>query len=183
MFYAVDGLDGSRKSTVARGIADRLRLDGVEAAVREHPGDGRFGRLARRFLLKRGLPAKLFSALFMFLDIFQTGRAVRRGEDVVAVRYTMSAYYMDGMAGRLLHGLLVSFLPEPDATVLIDVDPSVALERVGSRGGGEEMFENPDSMEKVRSRMLSSDEPKTVVDGNGSPDEVLERALKALGLS
>ncbi len=181
MFIAVDGLDGSGKSTVAAGIAEALASDGLSVSVREHPGDGRWGRLARRALLGRGLPAKLLSALFMFLDILSTGFAVRRGNDIVAVRYTLSAFYMDGRAGDLLHRFLTSFLPAPDATLLIDIDPSVAMERVGTRGDGEEMFENISSMEKVRARMLSSDEPVIMIDGDGTPSEVLSRALEALG--
>ena len=183
MFIAVDGLDGSGKSTVAAGIAETLMSDGISVTVREHPGDGRWGRLARRFLLGRGAPAKMLSALFMFMDIFVTGLAVRRGGDVVAVRWTLSAFYLDGWSGRAVHSLLVAFLPQPDATILMDVDPATALERVGSRGGKEEMFENLESMEEVRSRMLASGEPLIVVDAGGTPEEVLERALSALGIS
>ena len=41
MFIAVDGLDGSGKSTVAAGIAEALTSDGISVTVREHPGDGR----------------------------------------------------------------------------------------------------------------------------------------------
>ena len=55
------------------------------------------------------------------------------------------------------------------------------MERVGTRGDGEEMFENIYSMEKVRARMLSSDEPVIMIDGDGTPSEVLSRALEALG--
>ena len=183
MFIAVDGLDGSGKSTVAAGIAEALMSDGIRVTVREHPGDGRWGRLARRFLLGRGAPAKMLSALLMFMDIFVTGIAVRRGGDVVAVRWTLSAFYLDGWSGRAVHRLLLAFLPEPDATILMDVDPVTALERVGSRGGDEEMFENLESMEMVRSRMLASGEPLVVVDAGGTPGEVLERALSTLGIS
>lgn len=183
MFIAVDGLDGSGKSTVAAGIAEVLTLDGISITVREHPGNGRWGRLARRFLLGRGTPAKMLSALFMFLDLFVTGMAVRRGTDVVAVRWTLSAFYLDGWSGRAVHRLLVAFLPAPDATVLMDIDPATALERIGARGGDEEMFENLGSMEEVRSRMMSSREQVVVVDADGTPEEVLARALSALGLS
>ena len=65
----------------------------------------------------------------------------------------------------------------------MDVDPATSLERVGSRGGEEEMFENLESMEEVRSRMLASGEPLIIVDAGGTPEEVLEGALAALGLS
>ena len=142
MFLAIDGLDGSGKSTVARALADDLRSRGVSVTVREHPGDGRWGRLAKRSLLGRGRVSKASSAVFLFLDMLSTGRKVRKGEDVIAVRYTLSSCYLDGRVSKVVHWGLKALLPEPDLMILLDIDPSRALSRVGDRGDEEEMFEN-----------------------------------------
>ena len=96
MFVAIDGLDGSGKSTVARALAADLESDGMRISVREHPGEGRWGRMARRSLLGHGRAAKTSSAVFLFLDILSTGWRVRMGDHVIAVRYTLSAYYLEG---------------------------------------------------------------------------------------
>lgn len=182
MFLAIDGLDGSGKSTVARALADDLRSRGVSVTVREHPGDGRWGRLAKRSLLGRGRVSKASSAVFLFLDMLSTGRKVRKGEDVIAVRYTLSSCYLDGRVSKVVHWGLKALLPEPDLMILLDIDPSRALSRVCDRGDEEEMFENIDSMTVVRSRMLSSDDRFTVVDANGDPEDVHRCAREALGL-
>lgn len=182
MFLAIDGLDGSGKSTIARALADDLRSRGVSVTVREHPGDGRWGRLAKRSLLGRGHVSKASSAVFLFLDMLSTGRKVRKGEDIIAVRYTLSSCYLDGRVSKVVHWGLKALLPEPDLMILLDIDPSRALSRVGDRGDEEEMFENIDSMTVVRSRMLSSDDRFTVVDANGDPEDVHRHAREALGL-
>lgn len=182
MFVAIDGLDGSGKSTVAQALAADLESDGMRIHVREHPGDGRWGRLARRSLLGHGRAAKTSSAVFLFLDILSTGWRVRRGDHVIAVRYTLSAYYLDGRTSSIVHGILRAVLPDPDTTIVLDVDPSNALVRIGTRGEEQEMFENLDSMQSVRSRMLTADEAITVVDANGTPDEVYARVRDVLGL-
>ena len=150
--------------------------------VREHPGDGRWGRLVRRSLLGHGRAAKTSSAVFLFLDILSTGWKVRRGDHVIAVRYTLSAYYLDGRTSSIVHGILRAVLPDPDTTIVLDVDPSNALVRIGTRGEEQEMFENLESMQSVRSRMLTADEAITVVDANGTPDEVYARVRDVLGL-
>ena len=174
MFLAIDGLDGSGKSTVARALADDLSSRGVSVTVREHPGDGRWGRLAKRSLLGRGRVSKASSAVFLFLDMLSTGRKVRKGEDIIAVRYTLSSCYLDGRVSKMVHWGLKTLLPEPDLMILLDIDPSRALSRVGDRGDEEEMFENIDSMTEVRSRMLSQSStrtatPRTCTDAPGRP--------------
>ena len=63
-----------------------------------------------------------------------------------------------------------------------DFDASVAGDEVEYSDEEQEMFENLESMRSVRSRMLSADEAITVVDANGSPDEVYARVRDVLGL-
>ena len=182
MFVAIDGLDGSGKSTVANALAADLESTGMIVTVREHPGNGIWGRLAKKSLLSRGRVAKTCSAVFLFLDMMATGWRVRRGDNIIAVRYTLSACYLDGTVSRIVHSTLKTFLPVPDAMILLDVDPSKALSRVGDRGGEQEMFENLDSMTEVRSRMLSAEKSMAIVDAGGTPEEVYMHVRDALGL-
>ena len=73
-------------------------------------------------------------------------------------------------------------MPVPDAMVFVDVDPETAMERVSSRGSAVEMFENRESMEEIRRRVLS--EPGVVVvDGSGTPEEVARDILEKVAES
>ena len=142
MFIAIDGLDGSGKSTAAANLASLLRSSGRDVVVVEHPGDTIFGRMCRRLLLKSGKAAVVFSAAFLLCDMMSTGFKARRGgRDVVAVRYTLSILYLPDSVSEFVHRVVESVLPAPDLSVLIDVDPCVALERVEARGEAEEIYE------------------------------------------
>lgn len=174
MFYALDGLDGSGKSTAAEGLAERMRSEGVDVRVRESPSDGPCGRMARRMLVKDGVLATACAAAFMFLDLFGTALLVRRCDNVIAVRYSLSALYIDHPVSGVLYRVLCWMLPVPDAVFLIDVDPRTALGRIGVRGDAAEMFENEESMERVRESMLSAPGNIIVIDGTRTREEVLD---------
>lgn len=180
MFIAIDGLDGSGKSTAASNLASLLRSSGRDVVVIEHPNDTVFGRMCRRLLLKSGRAAVVFSATFLLCDMMSTGFKARRDRrDVIAVRYTLSTLYLPDSVSGFVHRVVESVLPAPDLNVLIDVDPSVALERVESRGEAEEVYENPDDMVRVRSKMLSVP-GILVVDGSSDPESVTRSIMDAV---
>ncbi len=184
MFWAIDGLDGSGKSTAAEGLAGYLQSEGREVVLIEHPSTGIAGSLCRRLLLKEGTSAKMFSAVFLFMDMIGTGICMRRhrGKDVIVVRYALSACYLPRPFSFVLYRVVSAVLPRPDASILMDVDPEVALGRVSSRGGELEMFENLTSMEHVRSRMLSVSDDLIVIDANRDIREVLEDIMVTLNM-
>ncbi|MDO5853313.1 MAG: hypothetical protein Q4Q62_04530 [Thermoplasmata archaeon] len=180
MFLAIDGLDGSGKSSAAETVAEALRAEGFETVLREHPGGTLAGRACRRLLLCRGRLPIALSAAFLFVDMAQTARIVRRSPPetvVIAVRYDLSSYFLSPRPAAAMHAMFAAFMPMPDLDILIDVDPSVALERVSARGESEEVFENRESMERARAAMLSAP-GVTVVDGNGSRSETSDALLE-----
>ena len=183
MFLSIDGLDGSGKSTVSRALAGMLEGRSGSVLLVEHPGEGLLGRTCRRLLLKDGLPAALFAAAFLSAEMLLGSRRIRKaGCDVVAVRYTLSAFYLPGPLCRPMYRAFSAVMPVPDAMVFVDVDPETAMERVSSRGSAVEMFENRESMEEVRRRVLS--EPGVVVvDGSGTPEEVARDILEKVAES
>lgn len=70
----------------------------------------------------------------------------------------------------------------PDLTLLFDLDPAVALERVGRRGE-KEKFERLDLLVRVREnylRLAREDSARyVVVDASRTPSEVLASAVAA----
>ncbi len=180
MFLSIDGLDGSGKSTVSRDLADALRERGRDVTVMEHPGDGFLGRTCKRLLLKKGLPAALFAAAFLSTEMFLGSFRIRRSEsDVIAVRYTLSAFYLPSPVYRIVYRLYSAFMPRPDVMFFVDVDPETAMERVSSRGDDLEMFENRESMEEIRRRILS-EKGVVAIDGSGTPEETASEMIAYL---
>ncbi|MDO5862393.1 MAG: hypothetical protein Q4Q58_06350 [Thermoplasmata archaeon] len=179
MFLAIDGLDGSGKSSAAAAIAQTLSDRGLDVEVREHPGKGVLGRTCKKLLLCRGKTPIVLAAVFLTADMMITGLAVRRSgpnKVVIAVRYDLSSYFLSPRPAGVMHAMFEAFMPMPDVDVMIDVEPSVALQRISARGEREEAFENLESMEYTRAAMLSAP-GISVVDGNGSREDTVSSIL------
>lgn len=183
MFIAIDGLDGCGKSSAAEAVRAALIAEGRRVTVREHPSDRLFGRMCQAMLLKRGkLPVAVASVL-LFSDMLGTSRLARlssrRDEDLIAVRYGLSCYFLHERPARIVHRLFVSFMCAPDLDIVIDVEPEVAVARISRRGLTEEVFENPRSMARARAGMLSVP-GISVVDGGGSMESTSDGILSLI---
>lgn len=152
-FIALEGGEGAGKSTQARLLAETLRARGMDVIVTREPG-GTPGAEAIRRLVLEGTPddkgegwnphaeALLFAAARSDHVQRLIRPALARGTWVICDRFLDSSRAYQGGGGGLsdadilmLHqigsqGLL------PDLTLLIEVSPDVAIERVARRDGG-----------------------------------------------
>ena len=71
------------------------------------------------------------------------------------------------------------FIRTPDATILLDIDPSVSLDRVGVRGEAVSKFERPDFLKQVRTEYLNLAEEYgfEIVDASADADKVFQDVL------
>ena len=174
-FYAVDRIDGSGKSTVARIIRDALAAEGRDAVVVEHPNpEGRIGRICAWLLRsENGLARPIIPFLFvsdLMISLIRM-RCASSHDDYIFVRYTMSVCYLPDIISRSLRLLLRAFLPRPDSAVFVDVPVDVALERIESRDAPRETFENAGDLTSARERMLrmAEEEGWFVLDNDSDP--------------
>ncbi|PWG16067.1 dTMP kinase [Salibaculum griseiflavum] len=150
MFITFEGIDGSGKSTQARMLAERL----PDAVLTREPG-GSPGAEEIRQLLLTGDPDRWSAETEILLftaarrdHLEKTIRpALEAGRTVICDRFADSTrIYQGATRGDLratvdrLHDLMIG--REPDLTFVIDMDPSVALERGLARGSGEDRFED-----------------------------------------
>lgn len=152
-FLTFEGIDGSGKSTQARRLAETLRQDGHDVLLTREPG-GSPGAEEIRSLLLHGDPDRWSAETELLL--FTAARrdhverailpALEAGKIVVCDRFADSTRAYQGITrGDLrakvdaLHALMIGI--EPDLTVLIDMNPNVALARATRRVGSEARFE------------------------------------------
>jgi dTMP kinase len=180
----VDGIDGSGKSTVAGWIADHYRDMGEKVLIRSHPSDSWLGKLSRRSLTAEGRLMRATATVFFILDVLDSLRRMRRwhGYDkVIFVRYVMATAYLPAGLYRKGYRFFSKILPIPPRLLLVDTTPECALRRIESREHEREMFENLDSLRKVRAKVLDlAREGWAVLDNSGSVESARSQLDKVL---
>jgi dTMP kinase len=197
MFISFEGIDGSGKSTQARRLAAHLEVADKRVVLTREPG-GSDGAEDIRRLLVEGDPGRWSAETEILL--FTAARrdhlerlirpALDSGSYVVSDRFADSTrVYQGATLGELrgvvdsLHDQMIGI--EPDLTVIIDMDPDVALSRGLARQSGEDRFEDfgAEFQRTLRQGFLDlavkQPERCVVIDGNQPIDSVTE-AIKTL---
>ncbi|MFK4851425.1 dTMP kinase [Microbacterium sp. ZW T6_19] len=143
-WITLEGGDGSGKTTQANLLADWLTDAGRTVVRTREPGGSEVGQLIRDIVLHhRGDIAPRAEALLYAADrahhVATVVRpALERGEIVLQDRYLDSSVAYQG-AGRVLDGTEIRDLSLwaaegalPDLTLLLDLDPAAARERLDS---------------------------------------------------
>ncbi|MEV7632046.1 dTMP kinase [Microbacterium sp. NPDC089318] len=196
LWITLEGGDGSGKTTQAALLADWMQQRGRTVLRTREPGGSEVGTLIRDIVLHhRGDIAPRAEALLYAADrAHHVATVVRpalaRGEVVIQDRYLDSSVAYQG-AGRVLDATEVRDLSLwategalPDLTVLLDLDPSTARERMEADDKPFDRLEaeREEFHTRVRSAYLAlaAAEPKRflVVDASLDPDDtaVLIRA-------
>jgi dTMP kinase len=190
LFVSLEGIDGSGKSTQARRLAGHMRARGRDPVLTREPG-GAPGAEEIRRLLVEGDPARWSPETEILLftaarrdHLERTIRpALEAGRDVVTDRFADSTRVYQGVTRGELRGLVdiihaAAIGVEPDLTIILDMDPQVALERGLARRSGEDRFEDfgLSFQERLRDGFLAlADEAPgrcVVLDASADPDTV-----------
>lgn len=210
-FLVLDGPDGGGKTTQAATLAAWFRARGRVVTTCRDPGGTALGDKLRALLLDRGTdPFGLRAEMLLYMasraqlveEVIRP--ALGRGEVVVGDRYLLANVVYQGYAGGLgvedvgRVGLAATAGLLPDLTLLLDVPPGLARDRVGQ--ARDRIEDRPEPYHaRVREGFLrAADEaqgglcpyypaPIVVIDASAGPDAVagriqseVERAL-ALG--
>jgi dTMP kinase len=192
VFVVFEGGEGAGKSTQVTMLAEALRAQGRDVVVTREPGATDVGSRIRGLVLDRAdAPSPRAEALLYAADrahhvatVVRPGLA--RGAAVISDRYVDSSLAYQG-AGRTLPVQEISWLSswatgglKPDLVVLLDVDPSVGLRRVDSRGAGIDRLESESRSFHDRVRYafldLAAADPKRylVLDAARPAEEIAE---------
>lgn len=194
-FLSFEGIDGCGKSTQAKFLVAHFMAKGQEVLRTREPG-GSPGAEAIRGLLLTGDTDKWSAETELLL--FTAARrdhlektiepALAAGQMVICDRFADSTrVYQGATRGDLrakvdqLHAAMIG--REPDLTLIIDVDPKIALARGLARNSGEDRFEDfgLEFQEKLRTGFLklTQEYPQRcrLVDGNRPAEAVFADVL------
>lgn len=198
MFIALEGVEGSGKSTLSKKLAQKIKNEiGKEVVLTREPGGTTIGKEIRKLLLERR-DINLSSLAETFL--FAADRAehvqgiikpaLAKNNFVITDRYYYSTLAYQGYARGLELDLLKKICKlaiagvEPDLIFLLDLPVELGLERAKSREENWTKFEEEELEfhKKVRSGFLelSKENNFIVIDASLSPEEILNEAWRSI---
>lgn len=195
-FITIEGIDGAGKSTQTANLLKFLKDKGIDVVHTREPGGTPPGEKIREMLLSDEMGATAETLLFFAARAEHVEKVIQPALDagrwVVSDRFTDATYaYQAGGKGfsgekieALEHWTLGNF--EPDLTILFDIAPEKAAERLRARAGNEDRFERMgvDFFTRVRNAYLlrarNSPSRFLIVDAEQSPDEVARRIAQGV---
>jgi len=194
MFVTIEGVEGSGKSTLISGLAQRVRARGRELFVTHEPGGTPVGEAVRSIFLEPGvrLGALTEALLVNAARAEHVAAAIRpalaAGRVVICDRFLDSTVAYQGFGrgfdlgvlaqlGQIATGGLV-----PDRTFVLDIPIGVLRARLAARGGAADRLEAESDAfhERVRAGFLhlASGAPRyRVLDGTLAPETLVESVM------
>jgi dTMP kinase len=189
LLIALEGIDGSGKSTQARLLAGALERLGREVVLTREPSEGRAGQELRRYLLgpSRHLSPAVELALFVCdrrEHVAATIRpALKAGKTVITDRYYYSSAAYQGALGldpEQILALNQAFAPRPHLVFILSLPVSAALRRLAAKGSGvRQLSESPQNLPRVAAIYDSFRGPACRrLDAGEPPEFIHQRLLK-----
>jgi len=191
--YVLEGIDGCGKTTQAQLLFERLSVYGPTHLTRE-PSDGIIGTMIRGLLKKAHVPRAVMLPL-MIADRYDSQEEIStllgEGYSIVCDRYILSTMAYQFTDGNMffdenlcsdLHRM--GYLPQPAATIYIQVSQAEAKRRREGRKSPPELYDGKLKFIQagyeniVKSRVdinIGLDQNIHVVDGHGEAEEVASR--------
>jgi dTMP kinase len=145
-FITLEGIDGSGKSTQLRLLAQYMRKRGHGVCLTREPGGTKVGEKVRDLLLASGTGrlSHLAELVLMYAARAQhleevVRPALARGEIAVSDRYNDASFAYQGYGRKLgvetvrAFDRVVCGATQPGLTLVLDLDPRVALARAHGR--------------------------------------------------
>jgi len=184
---AIEGIDGSGKTTVSTEIYSYLSSRGIPVYYSFEPTYMKIGSIIHRFL--RGeIPLDPHSQALLFAAdrLEHLSREIiphiKQGENVILDRYVHSSY---AYQGALLNDLkwvvtINKFALAPDLAIYIDAPPSTAIKRIKKKKGSKlSIYEHARFLGKVRNiyKLFVKKGELIEIDGTKEKDQVISNAL------
>lgn len=198
LFIALEGIDGSGKSTQVKLLTEQLTKLGHKVYATFEPTDSNIGKLIRNiFAHKETADHRTIAGLFVAdrLDHLlhpEHGvlKKLEEGYTVITDRYYFSSYAYHGthmsMDWVIAANALSAELLRPDLNIYIDVLPETSMERISKGRTGTELYETLDNLKQVRDKYmeafekLQDQENILIIDGNRPPEAIAGDVLQAV---
>jgi dTMP kinase len=192
VLIAVEGIDGTGKSTQVARLVARLAAKGWPVVETREPTDGEWGRRIRRLAKEGRDGVRPEDELDWFLkdrmeDADRTIRpGLREGKIVVTDRYYFSNMAYQGALGIdpvRIQEMNEALFPRPDLVILLRAAPALGIERIvrDRPRGTDPAYEQEAFLRRVADLFEGFRDPAIRrIDAAGTPDEVQVRVWEAV---
>ena len=142
-FFTFEGIDGSGKSTISKGVYEKLQSKGYDVILTFEPTDTKIGKYVQQCIKTQSDP---FVTAFVFIaDRIQHCKKIVKwldeGKIVLCDRFSESTYAYQGVQLqdkidqpiKWLKDLSKNLVINPEKTFLFVIDPDKAIKRIKHR--------------------------------------------------
>ena len=185
-FIVLDGVDGSGTTTHSKLLASFLEYRGFKIHLTHEPSSSEIGKLLRNFLKNKEIPPTTDALLFAADRDLHYHNEIKKKLDegyfVISDRYIESSIIYQSVQSDDITiewvKELNKFVGLPDLTIVLDIDPKLALTR--KNDDDPEKFEDSSFLDKVRELYLTraKQEGYYIIDTNDIIEFVQEKIQK-----
>jgi len=184
-FIAIEGIDGSGKTTHSRRLVKWLNKHYVRSLYTREPTDGAIGRILKKMARQKNIDSRVEALLFAADRLEHLNKIilpyVKKKYVVVSDRYVYSSLAYQTVAIGDLEWVrrINKFARKPDLTILLDVEPRIGLSRIKKR---KTRFEKEDFLEKVRQEYLrlAEEDGLKIIDASKNIEEVFYEVISVV---
>lgn len=182
LFIALEGIDGSGKSTQTKLLTEQLTARGHKVYSTFEPTNNQIGKLIRDILRGNAkADHRVIAGLFvadrldhLLNEDYGIVKKLEEGYTVIMDRYLFSSYAYQGahmdIDWVIQANAMSAEILRPDVNIFIDVSPEVSMHRVHTNRENVELFETLDSLKLVRSKYMEAFEKQKDVENIFSVD-------------
>ena len=161
LFIAIEGIDGSGKSTQVAALKDYLIQKDIPCYSTFEPTNGPIGKMIRQiFAHQMEADQRTIAALFVADRLEHllnkndgVCKMLEQGHLVITDRYYFSSYAYHGthmdMDWVIQANSICADILRPHLTIYIDMDPEVSMQRLAANRQHIEMYETFDNLKQV----------------------------------
>lgn len=162
----IEGIDGSGKSTCAKNLAEKLNSINIKTIYTFEPTHSHYGAKLREGMLSEDLDAE--EELLLFVKDrkehieYMIKPALEEGYFIILDRYFYSSIAYQGAKGIDINRIInmhKDFIIKPDIVFIFHLPIYIALNRIISKRGIADRFENETYLKKVDKIFHSFNEP------------------------
>lgn len=190
LFIALEGIDGSGKSTQTKLLAEQLTRQGHKIHATFEPTNNAIGAMIRNiFVGKAKADDRVIAGLFvadrldhLLNEEYGIVKKMKEGYTVIMDRYCFSSYAYQGthmdMDWVIQANSMAARILRPDVNIFIDVAPEVSMQRLHNNRNNIELYETLDNLQQVRAKYMEAfeklkhQEHIVSIDGNRSADAI-----------